>query len=153
MPAPTTSIRSTVKKAVVDLLTTNLAGVLPVSYGWPGTPILASGVYVFGPLPGEGSIDYPLAMAGRKIRDDKFIIKISVAAIAPGLEPYDSDVLAEQYYAQVENIFANDQTLSDLDGVIQILLGPQLSGPDGEPIPTGGRSIVIADLNVHSRLH
>lgn len=167
MPTPTTSIRSTVKKAVVDLLTAGFNriidpswvapdptpdGALPVSYGWPLTAIKSSGVYVFGPLPGEASVEYPLMMAGRKIRDDHFIIKVSIGAVAPGKTPYDSDVLAELYYGQLEDIFAADQTLSDLPGIISMLLGPQVSGPDGEPIPTGARSIVVADLKVHARL-
>jgi hypothetical protein len=155
-----TSIRSAAKLAVFNLLTAAYSALdppVPTTYGWPGEELQADRVYLVGPGPGQGAVTYPVMMAGRKQREDKFTLSVILSAVAQASFDGDNAVhaaetRAEVLYAVLEDAFANDQSLNELDGVVAALLGPTVSGPDGEVIPIGAFATITADVSIEARL-
>lgn len=143
----TTSIRSDVKTWLVDELTTLLEPV-PVSYGWPGRHLERDHVWIDRVT---GTVGFPLAMAGRKARDDDFTVRVVFQASAPGDSIVESDARAEEFYGHLEDLIAGDVSLSDMDGVVHALLDA-VEGPSGELTDEGAVSFVIADVAVKARL-
>lgn len=156
----TRSIRSTAKTTLHTILTNAAianqdgSGSVPVSYGWPAHPMDRDCIFISGPL--QGVVEYPTLMAGRKQRNDTFILIVNLQAVVTGvagkITPHDADVRAEALYAGLEDALANDQSLSNLDGVLAVLLGPTVNGPSGELIETGAFASMSAEVTVQARL-
>ena len=142
----TTAIRSNVK----EWLTTELAAVLSaaVSNGWPGRNLERDHVWIDRVT---GTVEFPLMMAGRKSRDDKFTVRVIFQASGPGDTIAETDARAETLYAALENLIAPDPSLAGMDGIIHALLDT-VEGPMGELTDEGAVSFMFADVAVHARL-
>jgi hypothetical protein len=141
-----------VRTAVIDALVTALKAKpvlanIQTSEGWPGKSLEHESVWV-GKV--TGLITFPLMMAGRKIRDDHFTVTIIFMSGNPGDTISDANDRVETYYGALEDIFADDQTLGSLDGVLSILLD-QVEGPRGAFTDEGATSYITADIAVHAR--
>lgn len=146
----TTSIRTAAKQALVSAIAAGFTDGTQVTYGWPGENIANRCVYVYGPH--EASYTFPLMMSGRKQRDDIFVLGVMCFVEIEGDSLLEAEQAVEQLYDAVENVIAADQTLNNLDGVISVLLGPNVLGPNSSYIPEGAQASMTADVTIHSRL-
>lgn len=144
---PTTSIRSTVKAWLVETLVDAIDP--DVSHGWPGKNLQRDHVWIDRVT---GTITMPFAMAGRKVRDDEFTVRIVFQASAPGDTVADTDARVESYYAAFEDLLATDPSLESFDGV-QDAPTWTAEGPNGEMTDEGAVSFYVVELTVNSRLN
>lgn len=147
MTTTTTSVRSAVKTYLVDQLESRLDPV-PVAYGWPGRNLERDHVWIDRVT---GNVEFPLAMAGRKSRNDDFTVRVVFQASAPGDSILEADARAEEFYGHLEDLIAGDVSLGTMDGVVHAVLGA-VEGPSGELTDEGAVSFVIADVAVKARL-
>lgn len=146
----TTSIRTTAKAAVVTVLAAALPG-KQVVYGWPGKDFERDCVYVLGPF--EAAVTFPVEMAGRKMRDDIFVLTVEFFTDVEGGTIKEAEQRVEAMYVAAENVFAADQTLSNLDGVIDVLYGPDVLGPNSSYNQQGAQAVMTVPITIHSRLN
>ena len=113
-----TSVRTAVKKRLVDLLTA-VSGPVPVDYGWPGQALEDEHIYLGSTA---GSVKIRDFRSGRKARNDTFTQAIYFHAKKPGQNGQEADERVEELYALLENILATNTKLAlngvDLDGVL-----------------------------------
>lgn len=142
----TTSIRKDVKTWLVDRLASSLTA--EVAHGWPGRRLERDHVWVDRVT---GTVTMPFSMAGRKVRDDTFTVRLVFQASRPGESIAETDDAVESMYAAFENLLADDPSLASMDGVIDAPTWTA-EGPDGELTDEGAVSFYIVELTVNSRL-
>jgi len=116
---PTTSIRWDLAKQIIELLRgdNRLAGAL-IEPGWPGETELKPDTVWIDQI--EGEVTCPFTMADRKVRDDRFTIPIEIRIVdRPNLDALMDRV--EEIRAAIEDMCANDPTLSNFGGLMQAL--------------------------------
>lgn len=144
----TSPVRSIVKSALVDALRNHslLQGV-DVFTGWPGESLGREAVWISRT---SGQITYPFMMAGRKTRDDEFTVTVMFMAGSPGNTIEEADARVEVLWSALDDVFANDQTLS-VDGAVWTLEGATVEGPTGEFTDEGAVSFIQAEIEVKAR--
>jgi hypothetical protein len=144
---PTTAVRTVAKQTLVAAIAAGLPDT-QVTYGWPGGDIHADCVYVQGPH--QAVVAYPLMMAGRKIRDDVFVLTIYIFGYGAGMTLLEIEQHVEELYAAVEDALA----AADLgfDGQISTELGPSVLGPNSSLVKEGAQALMTAEVTVHTRL-
>lgn len=142
-----TAIRAAMKAKLVTELTKALP-LVAVSNGWPGRNLERDHVWVDRVT---GTVEFPLMMAGRKHRDDKFTVRVIFQSSQPGDSIAETDVRAEQLYAALENVIAADPGIGTMNGIVHALIDT-VEGPMGELTDEGAVSFMFADIAVHARL-
>ena len=143
----TTSIRPAVK----SYLKTQLATALPtvtVMRSWNGKLIEREAIWF---QRTSGEVGFPLAMAGRKARDDDFTVRVAFAVATPGEDDTEVEARVMELVAALENIVAADVTAANLDGLVHMILGQQ-DGPDSVPYGEGFLAMVEQDVVCKTRL-
>jgi len=144
-----TSIRWSLTSHLVDLLRNDptLLGV-SVEPGWPGAKHVTAEMVWVDELAGDVAI--PLAVAGRKPRDDDFTIPFELRVA--GMTTLDETMArVSELVAAIENVLANDPTLGDFDGLIdaEITSERMTAGETPESGYVGFAEVVVS---CHSRL-
>ncbi len=126
---------------VLDELCTQLRVALgddtvKVCEGWPGTNMAREQIWVHDI---DGEEDYPTAEAGRKRRDDQFVITFRLKSQRNGaasrLDPMRQ---VEAYLDALTTVIVADATLGDaVDGLIAIVTGKK-KGPYSTPMDQAG---------------
>lgn len=148
----TTSMRSQVKTWIVVNLAaplTQLEHSPEVSQGWPGKNLARNHVWIDRVT---GTVSFDLLMAGRKLRDDQFTVRLIFQAGGPGDSIAETDARVETYCAAFEDLIAEDPSLGDMDGLIHAHFDEDsIEGPQGDLTDEGAVSFMFADLSVHTR--
>lgn len=156
----TTSMRAQVKTWILDNLTPRVAVMateecpIEVSYGWPGKNLERNHVWIDRTT---GTVSFDLAMAGRKLRDDEFTVRLIFQASGPGDSIAETDARVESYCAAFEDLIAEYPFLSTdedepMEGLIHAaFLDNSIEGPMGEWTDEGAVSFMFAELTVHTR--
>lgn len=145
----TTSIRTAVKSYIVTNLSTALAGEAVVSQAWPGKRLERDHVWVDRCT---GTVEFPLAMSGRKARNDNFTVRVAFQSARPGDSIADCDERVEEFYAELEDLISGDVSLGNLDGLVHAVL-ETVEGPVGELTDEGAVSFMFADVACKARLY
>ena len=95
----------------------------------------------------EGTMQLRTIKAGRKQREDRFTITVYIGAMRAGQTAEQAENRAAAFLAALEDVLANDATLTGVDGVQQINLGRVL-GPDVETNTEGHIGTAVADVDV-----
>jgi hypothetical protein len=144
----TTSIRSEVKAALVSTITAALPGV-QVSQGWPGRGIEPEFVAVANV---SGTMSLPLMQAGRKPREDDFVISILIGTAKGGRDTIEEvEARALELLAVVEDALADDPSLGEIDGVLWMAI-ERVDGPNSEITTEGPAAFLTVEIAVRSRL-
>lgn len=150
MTAPTASIRSTVKRALVTVIRAQagVAGVT-VSYAPPIDGMEDRHIFL-GDV--QGSISYPTTRATRFQRDDKFTIDVWIRAHVPGDETgEDADEQVEALLGALDDVLSDVADALDVDGVVMAELG-DIEGPMPMRTEEGHESWFQVEVSVHARL-
>lgn len=144
----TTSIRPAVKTYLKTQLATALPAVL-VLRTWDGKQLERSTAWI---RRTTGTIDFPLAMAGRKARNDDFSVRWVFASVSPGDTEEEAETRVMAMFAALENLVANDVSAANLDGLVHMTIGTT-EGPDTFPNGDEGFGAIFeADVDCKSRL-
>lgn len=146
--SPTTSIRWTCVKHLIDLLRDHalMAGVV-VEPGWPGDQVGPETVWV---ADLDGQVNIPVMTGGRKQRDDLFRIPFEIRIVG-NVDLDATFARLTEIVSAIEDVLADSPTLSELDGVVSAeVTEERFSIAD---VPATGR-VGMAELvvSVHSRL-
>lgn len=153
----TTSMRSQVKTWIIENLAPRLEQLEQrpeISHGWPGKNLGRNHVWIDRTV---GTVSFDLSMAGRKLRDDTFTVRLIFQASGPGDSIAETDARVETYCAEFEDLIAERPFLSDdedapMDGLIHAIFDDNsIEGPMGEWTDEGAVSFMFADLTVHTR--
>lgn len=143
-----TSIRTSVKSALVSTIAAALPTV-QVTQGWPGRAIEPEFVAIANVA---GNLSLPLMQAGRKPRDDDFVVTILISTAKGGRDTFaEVEARAEDLYAVIENALANDPSLGAIDGVLWAAI-ERVEGPNSEITTEGPAAFLTVDIAVRSRL-
>lgn len=154
---PTTSIRYTVRKAIVDLLTeatTDLAdGQLQVSIAWPGKRLAQESIWLDAT---EGDITIPVmrgpvSESNPLTRDDRFTVPIHVQTMVKGKTLEEAEARVIELFAPVEWLFASNPCLGGIPGLIGGCVLGRANGPATGLYEEGACSFMYAVANVHAR--
>lgn len=144
----TVGVRWAVTEAVVGLLESHplLQGVV-ISPGWPGDKGVKAEMVWAGDV--SGDLVIPVGSGGRKYRDDKFTVLWFMRVTRQTTVAACKARVAEMLSA-VEDVFADDPTIGDLDGVVSAeITGIQ---DEAQSTPEGVVGYATFTLSVHSRL-
>lgn len=148
----TTSMRAQVKTWIVDNLDPRLERLEftpSIANGWPGKSLERNHVWVDRVV---GTVSFDLIMAGRKLRDDQFTVRLIFQASGPGDSIAETDARVESYCAALEDLIAEDPSLDGMDGLIHAVFAEDsIEGPMGEFTDEGAVSFMFADLSCHTR--
>lgn len=142
-------IRTAVKTHLVDRIDQAIPDA-QVSRVWPAGYLEDDHIYL-GNI--TGTVEFPLAMAGEKIRDDTFTLTIIVVAGAAGRDPVDAEATCERWKGQIIELVAQTLDLNgQIDGLEIIEVGDD-NGPDLVATGEGYQAVASLDINVQSRIH
>lgn len=119
-----------------------------VGYGDPGGTSRRQRVWLGSTTDGEVE---PVALrAGRRRRDETYVLKVHVEVIAAHPTPEGNEARAVELVREVEECLADDPTV----GAVPNLLWAVVSalGMDTTETPDGPRTVVTLDLTAHARL-
>jgi len=144
-----TSIRWAVAKEIVEQLETAAAAetALSIEPGWPGELAMRSEMIWFDEI--SSTVDVPTMTGGRLHRDDLFTIATLVRV--SGQTSLDATMTRlEALCAYVEDLAADDHTLSGMDGVLSV----EVTAADVTcgTSPDGFLGFARMEIRVHSRL-
>lgn len=141
-----TTLRWTVTKTAITLLRAQLPGVL-VQPGWPGQEnLLPDSIWVASL---DGPVNIPVFQGGRKQRDDNFDIPFEVRVVNQTTLDATMTHLAA-LVSKIEDIFANDPTIGNLDGVVAAQITDEKHSAGWTPDGVIGFAEIT--VSVHSRL-
>lgn len=145
----TTNIRSAFSDALVTALKAHasLSGV-QVEPGWPGDELEGEAVWLDEIT---GDMAFPLLKAGRKPRNDVFTVPVELQAGNAAQTLSEARNRCGVFLAALEDVLANDPTLSSLDGVLWTEPGT-VRGPFPIRTKQGAVGFCRAEIVVHSRL-
>lgn len=150
-------MRAQVKTWIVDNLAPQLEQLEftpSIANGWPGKQLERNHVWVDRVV---GTVSFDLIMAGRKLRDDEFTVRLIFQASGPGDSIAETDARVESYCAAFEDLIAERPFLSDdedapMEGLIHAVFAEDsIEGPMGEFTDEGAVSFMFADLSCHTR--
>lgn len=146
---PSTSIRWTVAKHLVDLMEGHaLLDGVTVEPGWPGDRVPIDELVFLAPIT-SGDLDIPVMTAGRKHRNDIFRLRFVILVLSrPDLDTTQTR-LAE-IAAGIEDVLAEDPTLDDLDGIVSAQVKDM--GQQAVSTPEGVVGDGFVEIEVHTRL-
>ena len=150
MTTPTTSIRATVKRALVTVISAQgaVAGV-KVDYSPPIDGMEDRHIFL-GDV--SGNVDYPTTKSTRFQRDDRFDVEVWFRAhVAGDATGEDADTAVEVLYGSLEDVLSDVTDALDVSGVVSALLGP-VEGPFPMRTDNGHESWIQARIEVHARL-
>lgn len=159
----TTSTLVTTKAALLDLLTTELAGV-QCSYAWPGPDTANESVFLgrhpglTGDLLGVSSAynsHIPTIKAGRKQRQESYEIDVTLFSFRPDLTAagaQTAETRGMELLAGLENVLATDPKLGLTSIQWAQLARVEITGAGPIPFEKGYASVLVAVVAVESRL-
>lgn len=118
-----------------------------VSYGYPGDTLEQDSIYTAGCT---GEVKINLQQGGRKQRDDLFTLDLVIQSGTHGLTPVESEAAVTALLAPVEDVLADDPSISGLDGIIAVEMST-VSGPNTIRTKEGAMSYFTVTLAVHAR--
>lgn len=148
MASTTTPIRSAFKGHLVAALRDRLG--VQVSTVFPGDHYDDDTIYLLGP---RGNMDAPLAMAGEKIRDDKWVQPVIIVAGAAGRDDLEADARAETWFSTLCEIVYEDMQLGGVVAGLELVELDQVDGPEPVATTEGFQSFLRADLACEGRIH
>lgn len=148
MTLPVSSTKAATKAALVDALRDRpaMSGV-QVSYSWPGKTVKRESVWC---AKATGTSSVPTMKAGRKARDETYVLEVIVEVIVEGKDQQQADERALELAAEIENVAADDPRLGT-----DFLLSLTVENHDldeGGPTDTGYGARVRLGLRCNARL-
>jgi hypothetical protein len=152
-----TSTVPTVKARLVTLFDAALT--VPVTYAWPG-PETADECVFLGPHPSTADIridlssQIPTIKAGRKQRQEEYVVRVTVWSFRPELTPVDAQTCEERAFAlaaEVEDVLADDPRLGLAAGAIQYAEVDSIASTLF-PFKSGWATELAIDIRVRARL-
>jgi hypothetical protein len=153
MSVTPTSTALEVRLAVRTRLMELLAVALPerdIDYGVPEESFAATKIWV-GPL--VGRVQIPNQKAARKSRQDDFVIQVMFFVFAEGEGAAEADRQVVADYQALENLLADDPSLSGSVPGLRHLVLDEVDGPNPIPNPTGYLSFVSASIAGSTRIN
>jgi hypothetical protein len=147
MPNSKNSIRHLVILELFERVAARLPG-WRVDPAWPGDELELEAVYVAG---AQGPVTVPLMGAGRSFRDDRFDVTVIVQGGSPQSVSRESMERAALGLAAVEDVLAEDPTLGDLPGLLEIGQSAQVDGPTTFPARNGVFTYYTLTISAEAR--
>lgn len=145
------SVRGTVKAELVKRI--KAAGAarakVQVETDWPGNALENESIY----MPQcTGRVTMPVTNAGRRMRNDEFVVTIVVQAGKAGQTRATAVARAEVMLSWVEDALAEDPGLGGIDGLGHALQGTT-EGPDTFPTKTGAVAFFTVEVDCLARYY
>lgn len=148
MTAPTTSIRAAYKAELKALLVAEPAtSGVQIEVGMPPYPKVQKRHIIVAKT--TGNIQIPVFQAGRKQRDDMFMLTVAFSSTRQGKTMEEAEADVSSFFAPFENIYADDPTL-DIEGVLRAEI-QQVEGPNSAITGEGAQAWIVAEVLVHAR--
>lgn len=143
---PLTNVRLEVARWLVEHIRVELPTV-QVEAGWPGDKMKPETIWVDEI---EGDQELPIMLAGRRARDDRFVVPLEIRCAGKDIDASRDRLSA--MVAGVEEVMAEAVTLDDdIDGVLSAEISQERA--ICVRTPEGPRGFARVEISVHVRLY
>ena len=145
-----TSSVITIKQALKAQLQAAIGATPTVYYSHPGAELGVEVIYLGDAREGEHEI--PTLKAGRKRREESYVIPVVFEIAKPGTDASEAETRAFALFAYLENLLANTPGLGSADATLRTRVRGWTSSCTFTESTRGWRCQLIVDMLVENRL-